>query len=154
MVELAIAVFAGLVVLVLIAWHERRPTEWENLLSPEARQAFDFLKLKFEAEERAAAWGCATAAAAGAEFLVGLVPDRLQLLRRLELYARIMSAASPPPQRLQVRLSVLSRGFAELAKYDSVTETNQALHLLDQQTLESCRILASAVGTLESLPSE
>ncbi|HYU40992.1 MAG TPA: hypothetical protein VEQ84_02475 [Vicinamibacteria bacterium] len=154
MVELAIAIVAGLVLLGVISWHERRPSEWENLLSPEARSAFDFLKVKFEAEERAAAWGCSTAAAAGAQFLVALVPDRLQLLRRLELYARIMSAASPPPQRLQVRLSILSRGFSELATFDSVTVSSDALRELDAQTLESCRILAAAVGHLESIPSE
>jgi len=153
-VELAIAIAAGLVLLGVISWHERRPSEWENLLSPEARAAFDFLKVKFEAEERAAAWGCSTAAAAGAQLLVALVPARLQLLRRLELYARIMSADAPRPQRLQVRLSILSLGFSELGTFDPAAVSSDALRDLDALTLESCRILAAAVGALESTPSE
>jgi hypothetical protein len=47
-----------------------------------------------------------------------------------------MSAAAPPPQRRQVRLSILSRGFSELAAYDPVTVSSDALRELDAQTLE------------------
>jgi hypothetical protein len=53
-----------------------------------------------------------------------------------------------------VRLAILSREFSELAAYDSVTVWSDALRELDAQTLKSCRILAAAVGDLESIPSE
>lgn len=150
MVEVAIAVVAAAVLLGLIAWHESRgPSEWEDLLSPDARDAFDFLRKKFDAEERAVAWGCSTAAAAGAEFLVGLVPDRLQVLKRLELYARIIAAAAPAPHRLQVRMSALKSGFEALSGQANVERLDRAqrdLKDLDRETLESCRVLARAVS--------
>jgi len=84
---------------------------------------------------------------------VGLVPDRLQLLRRLELYARILAAAAPAPRRLQVRLAVLRQGFATLEAAgrdaDELAQAQQSLLELDQETLESCRVLALAVGRLQ-----
>jgi len=63
-----------------------------------------------------------------------------------------MSAAAPPPQRLQVRLSILSRGFSELAAFDPVTVSSDALRELDAQTLKSCRILAAAVAISNPFP--
>jgi hypothetical protein len=150
-VILALAGLAALLIVGILWWYDTRSSnEWEDLLSPEARDAWTFLQRKFEAEERAAAFGCSVAAATGARFLVGLVPDRLQLLRRLELYARIMAAAAPAPRRVEVRLAVLRHGFASLSpagdNTDELLRARLALRELDAQTLESCRIIALAVG--------
>lgn len=148
---LALAGLATAIVIAILGWYDARPSnEWEDLLSPEARGAWDFLRRKFEAEERAAAFGCSVAAATGARFLVGLAADRLQLLRRLELYARIVAAAAPPPQRLRVSFDVLSRGFAAMAGLDPerATPSSQVLQELDAETLENCRVLVLEVGRL------
>jgi hypothetical protein len=149
MVELAIAVVAGAALLTLIAWHERGATDWEVLLSPEAREAWDFLRSKFEAEEKAATFATTACAAAAAEdFLAGLATDRVALLRRLEMYARAVAAAAPRHDRLQVQIQVLERAFAGLATRDAAA-ASVAFRDLDAQTLESCRLLAAAVAGME-----
>jgi hypothetical protein len=137
-------------VLALIAWHERRgPSEWEILLSPEAREAWDFLRAKFAAEERAATFATtACAAAAADDFLAGLATDRVELLRRLEVYARAVAAAAPPADRLQVQMQVLERAFASLRERDAA-DSSRELRELDARTLESCRMLAAAVAAME-----
>jgi hypothetical protein len=152
-VEVAIAALAFAVIIAILWRYDSGPTEWEDLLSLEALEAHELLRAKFQAEERVVDWTSTRAAAAGATFLVGLVPDRLQLLRRLELYARILAAAAPAPRRLQVRLAVLRQGFATLeaarGDADELAQAQQSLLELDQETLESCRVLALAVGRLQ-----
>lgn len=162
MIEVAIAIAAGAVLAGLLWWYDsRQTTEWEDLLS--AEDVTDFLRAKFEAEQKALDWSCERAAAAenkvdairllagGAAFLAALIPERLVLLHRLTFYTRIVGAVAPPPQRMRLRLLMLRRGFAAIIRggrleAEWLARAREDFKALDAQTLESCRILLSAVA--------
>lgn len=142
MIEMAVAIAAVLITLGVMWWRDAHgPSGWEDLLAPDMLELQQQIAWKFETEERAARYS-----GGDAEYLAGLVPGRLAILRRLAVYERILSAAARPPDRLAVRLRVLQRGFKVLARPRANVDT---LAALDRQALESCRVLIAAAGLLE-----
>ncbi len=154
MIELLAGVGAAILVVVMVALYERRPTtEWEDLLSPDARAAFDYLKQKAALEERlvdkSREWAAAAESraevarllAASADYVIGLADDRVALVRKLQLYSRIVAAVAPRDERLRLRLSVLRRSFAALAQQRTEVDLGERFKALDQETVEACRVL-------------
>jgi hypothetical protein len=196
--------------LLVLSFYERCavPPEWEMILSSEGQRAYRQLRERLWAEERALDWSCDRAAAAktraealallsaSCEFLAGLTPDRLDLLRKLNLLSRAASAIAPMPparpsrfklpevrgiaglgavlhyffvtaaERFQLRLFVLRQAFgavlramfrskrrveagasADLA-WLRVVAARQDFKALDEETLESWRVLMLAIGEL------
>ncbi len=143
---IAIAALASAAVVLALAWwyDSRKWGEWEDLLSPAAREAHAFLKKKYAAEERVAAWALAEALASGPDFLAGAIADRLALLRRLVLYERMAAAIAPPPARARMRLLLLRRSFLALLTPGRPTAaTVDSLRALDAETLDRCGQLFS-----------
>ena len=151
MIELAVALFAGAALVGCVWWYDARGRgEWEALLSPEARQAQEVLRAKFRAEERAVSRSLDRAdageprlAEAAARFIAGTVPERLQLLRRLELYWRLVSGIVPPPA---MRLRALQAGFRSLIRPERSNDVREELRALDAETLEACGMLLSMLN--------
>jgi hypothetical protein len=151
MIELAVALVAGAALVGSMWWYDARGRgEWEALLSHEARQAQEVLRAKFRAEERAvsssldrAEAGEARLAEAAARFIAGTVPERLRLLRRLELYWRLVSGIVPPPA---MRLRALQAGFQSLIRPGRLNDVRAELRALDAETLEACGVLLSVLN--------
>jgi len=141
MIEMAVAVTAVLIAIGVMWWRDAHgPGGWEDLLAPDMLELQERIAWKFAMEERTARYS------GDSEYLAGLVPGRLAILRRLAVYERILSAAARPPERLAIRLRVLQRGFKVLARPSANVDT---LAALDRQALESCRVLIAAAGLLE-----
>jgi hypothetical protein len=141
MIEAGVALAALVLVLGALWWRDvRAHSGWDDLLAPDLPELQNQIARKFSAEERLARWS------GDHQFLAGLVVGRVQLLRRLSVYERLIAAAAPPPRRLRARLRVLRGAFKVLARPDVGAET---LASLDREALESCRLLAGAVAGME-----
>jgi hypothetical protein len=146
-IELCVAVAAFLVMMATLWRYEARPVEeWEDLLSPAAREAHDALRKVFRGEEAAVTWAASRdALAEGPDVLAELVPGRLALIGRLRLYTRLAAALAPPEERLRTRLLLLRRSFAALLRAPAADRAT-AFRSLDQETLESLQLVLNSIA--------
>jgi hypothetical protein len=137
-IEAGVALAALALALGAMWWRDLRAhSGWDDLLAPDLPKLQEQIAAKFSAEEQLARWS------GDHQFLAELLPGRLQLLRRLVIYERLIAGAAPPPGRLRTRLRVLRAGFHILAR---PTGGAEVLAALDEEAIESCRILALAAG--------
>jgi len=159
-IEVGTAVF-GLALLVgALWWYDTRGHDtWEALLSPDVRVAQEMLQKKFGLEEGVISWShrqaaCAEGAEivrlaeAGARFVAGMADERVHVIRRIELYWRLVSAAVPTPA---LRLHALRAGFRSVVRPggpEQLAIASDAFRALDAETLEAFRLLVSTVSRI------
>src|SRR5262249_44204197 len=93
-IETMVAVTGALIAIAVLWWRDARGhSGWDDLLSSDIHEVQALIERKFSAEERVATWS------RNEWFISELVPGRLMLVRRFAVYARIVAAAAPPPDR-------------------------------------------------------
>ena len=109
----AFAVLGCVVLLLVLGLYNERAAQrdWEEILSPSGQRAFRTLRERFEAEgsavdftynralraRRDRAGEAVRLLAVGYDFLASTTPDRLQLLRKLSVFSRMVSSMAPLP---------------------------------------------------------
>src|SRR5262245_61852168 len=111
MIITLIALAGGVLLLLSLARHNENVVrqDWENLMSPAGRQAYERLRERIDRERRAIdftlerAEGLASAEPdeavrlllAGHHYMDGLQLDRRQMLKQMARYSRMISAITP-----------------------------------------------------------